>query len=127
MGIKADPEDVGVLTRYVQDKHPTKEEKWFSITRFFSLTLSVEDPAMNRQLVASYTKNGLRAEALRGENMARQVRMMHPNTPSDEIECFITCLNIYWVGKRTATLFAQSSERRGNIDWRAATLLVTFH
>lgn len=76
MGIKADPEDVGVLTRYVQDKHPTKEEKWFSITRFFSLTLSVEDPAMNRQLVASYTKNGLRAEALRGENMARQVRMM---------------------------------------------------
>ena len=127
MGIMPDPEDVGVLTRYVYDKSRPKEGSGGSISMFFSLTLSVQDSALRRQLLASYERKGLRAEALAGKAMALQVRRMHPKTPKDEVDCFIACLNIYWAGKRTATLLSQSSERRGNIARKVATLMVKFY
>jgi hypothetical protein len=126
LGIVADPEDVEALARYVRKRH-LKEDRQFSILRFFGLTLSVRDSALRRQFLASYNRDGLKAEALTGSKMLLEVETANPKTPKQATDCLIACLNIYWARKRSATLLSCSSERLGNITRAVASIGVTFH
>jgi hypothetical protein len=126
MGIAADPEDIEAVARYVHKRH-LKEDQQFGILRFFGLTLSVRDSALRQQLLASYNRDGLEAETLTGRRMALQVQGANPKTPKEATDCLIACLNIYWAGKRSATLLSWSSEKLGNITRAVATIGVTFY
>jgi hypothetical protein len=125
LGVAADPEDVGVLVRYVHENEHPKENQSASILRFFFLMLSVEDRSLRNQLLASYKRDGLRAEARIGARMVSQVEKFRPTTPQEEINCFLACVNILWKGERKATFASWSSERLGNTSNNIVTAHLT--